>query len=820
MGRVGYLQVFNISMASGKIVQVALPIRSEQLFLYSVPKRFREAIAIGKRVFVPLGNRKAIGYVVGHGEKQEVDFKLKDIIDILDDAPLFDERRLEFLRRISEYYMAPLGIVLKFAHPLGLGKSVGKIVRITKDGQSHLQKSDSDILEKKILQTLFLEGEIASEKLIELIGKALFENLNSLKRRGYIEFDYRVISDEKVKYEKIYSVSCSTEIVSEIKEKKPAKGAILEFISIHGSAPHSELRELFGNFTAHVKWLVDNALVSVEQKEIRRDPYGILDVEAEPPKRLTQDQHIAMEKILPYVKRGEYRCFLLHGVTGSGKTEVYLRVVNEVIARGKQAIVLVPEIALTPLLVKRFCARFGDAVAVIHSALSDAERFDAWRRARGGDLSVVIGARSAVFSPLENLGLVVVDEEHESSYKQNEAPCYSARDAAVMLATIYACPVLLGSATPSVESYANAIRGKYEYLSLPARVASSRLPDVELVDMKNVNETVFSPRLKDALVENFDCGNQTILFINRRGFSNFLICGECGELFRCPNCSVTLTFHKKDNSIKCHYCGIDQEFENICSGCGAEYMGRGLGTQKVNEQVKSILPDARVFVMDRDYTSGKTKLLDLYRKLESGDVDVLIGTQMVAKGHDLSGVTLVGILSADHMLGMPDFRSGERTFQVLTQVAGRTGRGKKPGKVILQTYNPEHPSIRFAITHNSSGFLEEELEFRESLGQPPFSRFVSFRMNGLDEKKTRDFAERTKHTAERFLRKLPLGSLKVLGPSEAPIYKLRNRFRWQVIFVSGNLGLLRSYASALYDSLKKHDSGIKLVIDIDPYDFM
>ena len=807
-------------MASGKIVQVALPIHSEQLFLYSVPRPLQDGVATGKRVFVPLGNRKAIGYVVGREGERKVDFELKDIIDVLDESPLFDEKRLEFFRRISEYYMAPLGIVLKFAHPLGLGKSVGKTVRITEEGEDRLGEKGLGNLEEKILKTLLLEEELASEKLLELAGGASLENLNSLQRRGYVKFDYRVISDEKVKYEKIYGASCDPDAVLEIKRKKPAKGAILEFITHRGSAPHSELKEIFGNFTTHVKWLVDNSLVSVELREIGRDPYGAFNTEEESPKELTQDQRMAMEKILPYVKRGEYRCFLLHGVTGSGKTEVYLRAVSEVIARGKQAIVLVPEIALTPLLVKRFRSRFGDAVSVIHSALSEGERFDVWRRARSGELSVVIGARSAVFAPLERLGLVVVDEEHESSYKQNEAPCYNARDSAVVLGTVYGCPVLLGSATPSLESYANAIRGKYEYLSLPARVGTSRLPDVELVDMKNINESVFSPRLRNALVENFSRGEQSILFINRRGFSSLLVCGDCGELFKCPNCSITLTFHKKDNSIKCHYCGIRQEFENVCSSCGAKYMGKGLGTQKVEEQVKSMLPDARVFVMDRDYTRGKTKLLDLYKKLESGEVDVLIGTQMVAKGHDLPGVTLVGVLSADHMLGIPDFRSGERTFQILTQVAGRTGRGEKPGGVILQTYNPEHPSVTFAISHNSSGFLDEELELRKSLDQPPFSRFISFRANGLDEEKTRDFAERMKRTADKFLLRLPPGSLRVLGPSEAPIYKLRNRFRWQIIIVSSNLGLLRNYASALYDSLKKHASGIKLVVDVDPYDFM
>jgi len=807
-------------MDSGKIVQVAFPISSEQIFLYSVPERFQESIATGKRVFTPLGSRKAIGYVVGQEENRKVDFELKSIIDILDESPLFDERRLEFFRRVSDYYMAPLGVVLKLAHPLGLGKSVGKTVRITEKGKTRLRQEGLEDLEKKILETLFFEGELASEQLLELSSKTSLENLNSLQRKQLIEFDYRLISNEKIKYEKIYGISCDPDTVSEIKQKKPAKGAILEFISRLGSVPQSELKEVFGNFTAHAKWLVDNGLVSLELREIGRDPYGVFGGEEETPKELTQDQRMAMKKILPYVKREEYRCFLLHGVTGSGKTEVYLRVASEVIAQKKRAIVLVPEIALTPLLVKRFRSRFAKAVSVIHSGLSEGDRFDVWRKARSGELRVIIGARSAVFAPLENLGLVVVDEEHESSYKQNESPCYNARDAAVLLGTVYDCPVILGSATPSLESYANAIRGKYEYLSLPARVGTSRLPDVELVDMKNVNETVFSPNLKDALVENFSRGEQTILFINRRGFSSFLVCGDCGELFKCPNCSITLTFHKKDNSIKCHYCGIKQEFENICANCGAKYMGKGLGTQKVEEQVKSILPDARVFVMDRDYAQGKTKLLDLYRKLESGEVDVLVGTQMVAKGHDLPGVTLVGVLSADHMLGVPDFRSGEKTFQVLTQVAGRTGRGVKPGAVVLQTHNPEHPSVKFAVTHNSSGFLEEELELRKSLDQPPFTRFISLRANGLNEEKTKEFVDKMKRTAENFLLKLPPGSLRVLGPSEAPIYRMRNRFRWQIILASKNLGLLRDYASALYDSLKRHDSGIRLLLDVDPYDFM
>ncbi len=807
-------------MASGKIAQVALPINSEQLFLYSIPKRFPDGVTIGKRVFVPFGNRKAIGYVVDFPAEPEVDFKIKDIIDILDESPLFDERRLEFFRRVSEYYMTPLGIVLKFAHPLGLGKSVGKTVLITEEGKQRLRNGFFKGIEEKIMETLMLEKEVSSEKLLKLNEGASIENLNSLQRRKYVEFDYRIVSGEKVKYEKIYSIACDSEIVSQIGKKKPAKGTILKFLNERGSATHSELKEIFGNFTAHIKWLVSNELVSLELKELRRDPYAAFNAKKDSPKKLTQDQRMTIQQILPYLEKGRYRCFLLHGVTGSGKTEVYLNAVSEVIKRKKQAVILVPEIALTPLLVGRFRSRFGDAVSVIHSALSDAERFDVWRRTHRGDISVIVGPRSAVFAPLKNPGLIVVDEEHDSSYKQNEAPCYNARDVAVFFGSVYDCPVLLGSATPSLESYANSMRGKYEYLSLPARVGRSRLPEVKLVDMKNVNESVFSPVLREALKENFLRKEQSILFINKRGFSNFLVCLECGEISKCPNCSITLTFHKKDNSIKCHYCGIKQEFENNCSNCSGRYAGRGLGTQKVKQEVEALIPDARVCVMDSDYARGKTKLLDIYRKLESGETDILIGTQMIAKGHDLPGVTLVGILSADHMLGIPDFRSGERTFQVLTQVAGRTGRGEKPGRVILQTYNPNHTSVKFAVTHNSSGFLEEELELRESLEQPPFSKFISIRISGMNEEKTKKFADNTKRISRKFLLKLPPGSLRVLGPSESPIYKMRNRFRWQIVLASKNLGLLRNYSSVLYDSLKKLDSGTKLILDVDPYDFM
>ncbi|MGH7885248.1 MAG: replication restart helicase PriA, partial [Thermodesulfobacteriota bacterium] len=528
----------------------------------------------------------------------------------------------------------------------------------------------------------------------------------------------------------------------------------------------------------------------------------------------------AFKAIKRSIRDNEFKAFLLHGITGSGKTEVYLQTIAEIIDKGSQALVLVPEISLTPLLVKRFKSRFGDKVGVIHSQLSEGDRFDAWRRAHRGDLKVIIGARSAIFAPLKKLGIIVVDEEHDSSYKQDEAPSYNARDMALVLGNMYSCPVVLGSATPSVESYLNASKDKYVYLSLPTRVGKSFLPEIHLVDMKNVKEKIFSPDLQSRLIKNFEDKNQSILFLNRRGFSNLLVCEGCGELYNCPNCSVTLTYHKSGNAIKCHYCGIDEEFVNSCLKCGSKFTGLGIGTQKLEQEVKALLPDARVEIMDRDTIKGKVRLLNLYKLLENKEVDVLIGTQMLAKGHDLPDVTLVGVISADLSLGIPDFRSGEKTFQLITQVAGRAGRGEKPGNVIVQTYNPEHPSIKFAVDHDSISFLKYEAAIRKSLFYPPYSKMVNFRFGGTDEKLTKQFAGRSKAIGKKLRSKLGIEDIEIIGPSESPVYRMQNRFRFQMIVKSDNFSSLHSFCSRLYILLLKQKGNIRLRVDVDPYNFM
>jgi primosomal protein N' (replication factor Y) len=811
-------------------IEVAVPIPSEETFHYSVPAHLEDGVEIGKRVLVPFRNRKAIGFIVGFGRPPE-GIILKEITDIVDEDPLFDVKRLEFLKWMANYYLTSLGIVLRAAHPGGLGTGLKRIIRITERGEKLLDKAQVTSLsnspledrlgetERLILKTISISEEITGKKLFNLIEGATYEILNSLRRRNLIEFSYELKSDPKVKLAKIIVAEKTMSIDSRFKEKHKTKSEVFDYLLTHERVSYSDIKEIFGEVGRHLRWLEAKGLIRMEKEEVSRDPFSEIPIAREIPPRLTPDQEIAFQKIIEAVKRDRFMPFLLHGVTGSGKTEVYLRVIDEVIKKGKEAVVLVPEISLTPQLVKRFRGRFGKKVAVIHSALSDGERFDAWRMATRGNVKIIIGARSAIFAPFKNLGIIVVDEEHEGSYKQEEAPCYNARDLSLVLGKMTNSIVVLGSATPSVESYANSQREKFAYLSLPLRVEDRALPEVEIVDMRNETSAIFSKRLNEAIRENFREGGQTILFLNRRGFSTLILCQACGNMLTCPNCSISLTYHAKDDSIKCHYCGLSDQFLRSCRNCGKKMISLGMGTQKVEEEIKRILPEARIARMDRDSISGKFKLLKLYEKLEKKEVDVLIGTQMVAKGHDLPGITLVGVISADISLGVPDFRAGERTFQLVTQVAGRAGRGEDPGTVIVQTYNPDHPSIRLAVEHDSKGFLNEELQLREELNYPPFSRLVNLRFHGSIESETADVAKRAGDAARKLKSNLPLGAMSILGPSPSPIYKIRNQYRWQMLLKSSHVNTLHKFSKQLISFFSRNSGTVKLSADVDPINF-
>lgn len=798
-------------------IRVAIPIQNEETFYYSVPLYLQDGIQVGKRVLVPFKSKRALGFTVGFGKPPE-GLALREIIDIVDEEPLFDEKRLEFLNWIARYYLTSLGIVLKSAHPGGLGITLKKVIKITEKGTNPPGKDRLDEIERLILKTLSISGEITVKRLLGIVEGATYEILNSLRRRRFIDFGYELSSDPKVKIEKIIVAEEHASLGDGAKRIGSTKYQIFDFILTHERVPYTEIKEVFGDVSRHIRWLEDRGFIKIEHEEISRDPFSEMTSSDEVPPKLTPDQEMAFHKIKEAIGRGRFSSFLLHGVTGSGKTEVYLRVIGEVIKNGKEAIVLVPEISLTPQLVKRFRGRFGKEVAVIHSALSDGERFDAWRMARRGEVKIIIGARSAIFAPFKNLGVIVVDEEHESSYKQDESPRYNARDLSLVLGKMINAVVVLGSATPSVESYANALKEKFTYLSLPLRVQDRPLPEVEIVNMRGEKGEIFSQRLRGAIKENYSGGGQTILFLNRRGFSTLIICPMCGDRLMCPNCTISLTYHIKEDSLRCHYCGISERFIKNCRKCEANLRTIGMGTQKIEEELKRMLSQARVARMDRDSMGGKVKLLNLYGRLEKGEIDILVGTQMVAKGHDLPGVTLVGVISADLALGIPDFRAGERTFQLITQVAGRAGRGDHPGRVIIQTYNPEHPSIRFAVEHDSTGFLNEELQLREELGYPPFSRVVNFRFGGRTESETANVAKGSGEIARRLVSKLLIGAIKILGPSPSPIYKIRNQYRWQMLMESSDLNMLHRFSRQLMNTLSRASgsSRVKVSIDVDP----
>ncbi len=595
---------------------------------------------------------------------------------------------------------------------------------------------------------------------------------------------------------------------------------ILAFLRSRGRVSLSELREVFDAPHAPLKRLVELGFLAEEQSERRRDPFLDLPVQADPRPEPTPEQAAALERLGEALDRGGFSPFLLHGVTGSGKTEVYLRAIASALERGKRALVLVPEIALTPQLVARFRARFAGlpaTIAVLHSGLSDGERYDSWRAIAAGEVSIVIGARSAVFAPLRELGVVVVDEEHEASYKQAEGFRYNARDLALLRGQMEGALVLLGSATPALATFHRARTGQTGYLHLSGRVADRPLPEVELIDLTQSRpEGVLSEPLREALAETLARGEQALLLLNRRGFAPFLLCADCGTTFRCPNCAITLTFHQGRRQLRCHYCDYAEPPIDQCPGCGGGNIHpEGAGTERLEEELAGLFPAARTARMDRDTTSRKGSHQELVSRMEAGEIDILVGTQMIAKGHDFPGVTLVGVVGADSSLNFPDFRSAERTFSLLTQVAGRAGRGERPGRVLVQTYSPDHYALSCASRHDYEEFCRMELAFREELGYPPFGHLVNLVLSGND-------GETVSRAAEALVRDLsPAASeADILGPAPCPLARLRGKSRVQILLKSIHRQPLRRLLVSLEPLRRKLSAGVSLAVDVDPVDML
>jgi primosomal protein N' (replication factor Y) len=801
-----------------EIVEVAVGLPVFKTFHYRIPEKMKDSLQVGMRVLVPFKGRKVTGFSIDLLDQppKDVEEKLLEVEDLLDEAPLIVPLMLRFYRWISDYYLYPLGEVIKTGLPPGLHLKSEPFLSLTERGMNSLTRGELHPTQEKVLKEIGRCGKVLLKKILKYFpGEVSKSQLFSWKRRGLLNIQSGMEGKEvKPKFEKMvqYEGGEPTQRIS----KKQAE--ILNWIREKGEISSSELNKRFKSSSKSIQSLQGQGLVSVFRREVCRDLSVRSELKPYPKPELTSDQETALGEILTGIRSKRFSPFLLYGVTGSGKTEIYLRAIEEVLAQGREAIVLVPEISLTPQLLSRFKDRFGENLALLHSGLGRGERHDQWRRIWKGEVKIAMGARSAIFAPFQNVGIIILDEEHDPSYKQEEKLKYHARDMAVVRAKQAEATLLLGSATPSLESFYNTEKGKFRLLNLPERIEGKPLPGVEVVDVKK-EEGLLSEKLKAALKKNIEDKKQSLLFLNRRGFANFILCPDCGLTFKCPNCSVTLTYHLKDRSLQCHYCDYRIPAPGDCPKCqGHRLQGMGIGTERLEQEIKLLFPEAQVERMDHDTTSRRRSHVQILKRLESGSTDILVGTQMIVKGHDFPNVTFVGVVSADTSLHFPDFRSSERTFQLLTQVAGRAGRGEAFGEVVIQTFNPDHYSILRAKDHDYIGFYQEEIQFRKALEYPPFSRMINFRLVGNSEKKTKGLAGGMGKIGQSLLKKGYGKGIEILGPSTAPFAKMRGKFRWQMLAKGKSPQLLHQFAKDLASAMegRMKGMGVNLDIDVDP----
>ena len=748
-----------------RLVDVALPLPLFRSFTYAVEGETRHPLVPGSRVVVPVRGGRAVGYCLGESDGVALaSTRPKVVIDVPDAEPAFRPDLLAVCRWMSEYYVAPLGLVLRAALPAALGTS---------------KRPEPPVKARRML--------------------AIARDLPSLIER-----------------EKTFARSPQQRALYELIESLGGRASVEQAVATLACSP------------AVVSGLVKRGLARLELETVARDPFSLRSAPPAQPHDPSAAQRDAIAALIA-ARAGEVA--LLHGITGSGKTLVYIELLKHVVqVQRRTAIVLVPEIALTPQAVDRFRAVFGQHVAVLHSGLSDGERYDAWLALRRGERRIAVGARSAVFAPLPDLGAIVVDEEHEASYKQGESPRYHAREVAIVRAREAGAVCVLGSATPSLESWENARTGKYRLLSLPARVGGGALPRVEVVDLRTNTRAahltaaerqvrgVLSEPLERALVERLSRGEQSILLLNRRGYASFVQCSACEWVAACPDCSISLTLHRAPERLVCHYCRRQEPTTDTCPQCGALTLRqRGLGTQQVEKLLSEQLPTARIARMDVDTTSGKWAHADILDRVGRGEVDVLLGTQMIAKGLDFPNVTLVGVIDADVGINLPDFRASERTFQLLSQVAGRAGRGPKGGLVIIQTRVPTHHAVRCAVTHDYVGFVAEELPGRVDPPYPPTVRLANIVFSGVEEPETVAFALSAGAWFEEALAEMGQGTVRMIGPAPCPVERIKQRWRWHLLLRSTRPGTLTRLARRFLTTFDVPSRGdLRVTFDRDP----
>ncbi|EGV04393.1 primosomal protein N' [Streptococcus infantis SK970] len=798
-------------MTIAKIIVDVPLMQTDQPYSYKIPEEFEGMLEVGMRVHVPFGkaNRLIQGIVLGMEQESDADVAdedLKEIAEVLDFSPVLTEEQLWLAEELRKSVFSYKISILKAMLPGFLNSSYDKILYPLEG----LSQKDRD--------RLFGSQESLAFSSLNLEKQA---EMMRLTRKGLLKLEYQAVDQKKVKTQSWVEVNLEKLEKLGISNRAKKKLELREYLVAHPeSVPLADLLEHYSR--EQVNFFVGQGALTILQKEVQRSAAYFEGIESSQSLELNPEQKQACEAVVGAIGK-QHPPFLLQGITGSGKTEVYLQIIQGALDMGKTAIVLVPEISLTPQMTERFIARFGDKVAILHSGLSNGEKYDEWRKVERGEAQVVVGARSAIFAPLKNLGVIIIDEEHEASYKQDSNPRYHARDVALLRAQYNQAALVLGSATPSLESRARAGKGVYQHLRLTQRANPlASIPEVQLIDFRDYigqNETSnFTPPLIEAIQDRLDKKEQVVLMLNRRGYSSFVMCRECGTVDTCPNCDISLTLHMDTKTMNCHYCGFSKEIPHVCPNCQSHSIRYyGTGTQKAYNELAELFPEARILRMDVDTTRKKGSHQALLEQFGKGEADILLGTQMIAKGLDFPNVTLVGVLNADTALNLPDFRSSERTFQLLTQVAGRAGRAEKAGQVLIQSYNPNHYAIRFAKEQDYEGFYAYEMGIRRQLGYPPYYFTIGIT---LSHKKEEEVLRRAYEVMEILRSGLSDASI-ILGPTPKPIARTHNLYHYQILI---KYRLEDELASTLNQVLaltqERENSELRLSIDHEPQQFL
>ena len=801
-------------------VIVNIPTRNiNKYFSYIIPAKF-DHIGVGWRVVIPFSGRKVEGFIMEVIDGDETG--LKSIAETLDEAPWFDCHMITTARWLSDYYLCTLADAMRLFVPGKAGvrsRSLYSALPIENGSEITMLLAGKAPKYEQFYTYLLASGPLELIPLTKMFGPDTPKIIRTLIHIGLITPVATATATNRPKLTKYIELSVTLETAATIEKSlinRPAQKRLLSLLITKRSLPLAEIK---ASQISHdtIMRLAEAGIVSVRNEQVLRDSYANV-CAIDRTITLTAEQQSALHTILPAISAKQHQSFLLHGITGSGKTEIYLEAVAAVRCLGRQAIVLVPEIALTNQIVSRFKARFGKDVVVIHSKLSVGERFDTWQRLQTGQAGIVIGARSAIFAPVKDLGLIVLDEEHEFTYKQEENPRYHTRQIALMRSKLASAPVILGSATPSLESYYQAQNGHHKLLVLSSRADNASLPQVVTVDMREElaqgRRTVLSETLHHLLAETLHRNEQAIIVLNRRGYATFVMCRECGYVVKCHHCSVSMVYHSPAKSLKCHYCHATQAAPDVCPSCESRYIRYfGTGTQKVEEELIKQFPKARIVRMDQDTTGGKLASDRIMTDFAAGKYDILLGTQMVAKGHDVKNVTAVGIIAADSALNLPDFRSAERTFNLLTQAAGRAGRGEKPGRVVIQTYNPDHYAIAAGAAQDYHSFYEQEITFRRQLGYPPFQHLLKITIHANSDQQVHleanDLIIHLRRLAAQY------GITSIFGPSPASVAKVNDIHRMMILIKASDMTPIKK---ALSDSGLTHRTN--LLFDVDPVNLL